>query len=121
MKSDLSHTVPEGRKCQCDNCGHVCTADELNEIEDLEQRIGAGNVIPAGDCPKCGCLSFMLPDPWANDRIQFARLLAELCATYTFTPEVMCELREYMAMDNKQINALLDRAETVWQQAKKEI
>jgi predicted nucleic-acid-binding Zn-ribbon protein len=47
----------------CDNCGYGCDKSELNDIRDLEQRldfpIGHPDCIePAGECPKCGCLSY---------------------------------------------------------------
>lgn len=40
----------------CANCGGTWPAEELKDIEDLEQRIEPGQPCPSGECPKCGCL-----------------------------------------------------------------
>lgn len=40
----------------CQNCDWEGTEDECDEIEDYEQRVGAGESAPAGQCPECGCL-----------------------------------------------------------------
>lgn len=46
---------------KCCNCGiHVNTKD-LVEIENLGQRISAGEIVPSGECPRCGALCH----PWA--------------------------------------------------------
>lgn len=46
----------------CDNCRLYCTVSELEPIRDLEQRLDAGGVVPAGQCPSCGALSYLRPD-----------------------------------------------------------
>ena len=48
--ADTKHT--------CDNCGIVWTADELERIEDIENRIDPGSVVPSGECPACGSLCY---------------------------------------------------------------
>lgn len=45
----------------CDNCRLYCAVSELDPIDDLEQRLDAGGVVPAGQCPSCGALSYLLP------------------------------------------------------------
>lgn len=43
----------------CGCCEHECVADELNPIEDPGLRLCAGDPLPAGQCIKCGSLSYI--------------------------------------------------------------
>lgn len=43
---------------RCDNCGIAWTDDELERIEDIENRIDPGSVVPSGECPACGSLCY---------------------------------------------------------------
>lgn len=50
-------------QCKCDNCGHVCDEDDLNEPAHLHERLDRplddpDCIVPAGECPKCGALSY---------------------------------------------------------------
>ncbi len=42
----------------CDNCGHVERAGNCNPIVDPGQRLCTGDPCPAGECTKCGSLSY---------------------------------------------------------------
>ena len=48
--------------CTCGNCGLTCNEDELrvtlSETPDLKLRLDPGDVVPAGECPYCGCLTY---------------------------------------------------------------
>lgn len=46
----------------CDNCRLYCAVTELDRVEDLEQRLDPGGVVPAGQCPSCGALSYLQTD-----------------------------------------------------------
>jgi len=49
-------------KAKCDNCGLLvvrCKADLAN-IPQLFERIEPGNEVPAGECPSCGCLCYVV-------------------------------------------------------------
>lgn len=46
-------------KHQCDNCGERYSDVDLHPIQDLEQRIDPGSVVPSGECPKCGALTYI--------------------------------------------------------------
>ena len=46
----------------CDNCRLYCSVDELDPIQDLDQRMDPGGVVPAGQCPSCGALAYLQPD-----------------------------------------------------------
>lgn len=43
---------------RCDNCMWNGDVGELNPIKDLEARLDPGGVVPAGECPECGCLAY---------------------------------------------------------------
>jgi predicted RNA-binding Zn-ribbon protein involved in translation (DUF1610 family) len=43
----------------CDNCGHRCPADDLDEYKDFWSRVTVGGIVPAGDCPKCGAFAYV--------------------------------------------------------------
>lgn len=44
----------------CDNCCKTWTAGELEDIQDIYERVEAGATIPSGDCPECGSLCYPL-------------------------------------------------------------
>ena len=44
----------------CDNCRLYSGEDELDPIQDLEQRLTPGGVVPAGQCPHCGALAYLV-------------------------------------------------------------
>jgi hypothetical protein len=47
----------------CDECGHVFEIPEDNDfanIPDLNKRIEPGGTVPACECPKCGCLAYLI-------------------------------------------------------------
>jgi hypothetical protein len=46
--------------CECDNCGHRCGCSKLAQIHNLLDRLDVGGEMPAGDCPKCGCFSYLV-------------------------------------------------------------
>jgi hypothetical protein len=45
---------------ECDNCGNIEPDDGMNEVKDLEQRCDKGGPMPAGECSKCGALSYTI-------------------------------------------------------------
>lgn len=45
----------------CDNCTTIHPFEDLNDIEDLDERVEAGGMVPAGECPDCGCLAYPVP------------------------------------------------------------
>jgi len=49
-------------KVKCDNCGfetnQVNLKVSLADIPDLGKRLDPGGVVPAGECPKCGALTY---------------------------------------------------------------
>lgn len=49
---------------KCDNCGARYASDDvritLETVSGLEQRLTPGSVVPAGECPDCGALCYLL-------------------------------------------------------------
>ena len=54
--------------CLCDNCGEVLDSSELASIKDAEIRLTPGTETPAGECPHCYALAFVLTADQARDR-----------------------------------------------------
>lgn len=50
--------------CGCDNCEWEGPQTELRcqleDIPDLAQRLDVGSEVPAGECPKCGALAYLV-------------------------------------------------------------
>lgn len=55
--------------------------------------------------------------PWEVDRVQFARLIAELEAAGAFTPEIMERLAHGMDLDEGCVGLIVDRAQKAWARA----
>lgn len=48
--------VDQSDASECQNCGDLLHNDSLKEIDDLSQRVAAGEPAPSGECPHCGAL-----------------------------------------------------------------
>ena len=50
--------------CECDNCGFSCNESEIKnrwpDIPHLGERVEPGGTVPAGECPRCGALTYRL-------------------------------------------------------------
>ena len=44
---------------KCDNCDWEGQGDKLDMMSDFEERVEAGSIIPAGQCPECGALAYI--------------------------------------------------------------
>ena len=53
---------------RCDNCGARRKAGHLDHIEGASERLYAGEEVPAGQCPDCGCCCFLVHDRCAAVR-----------------------------------------------------
>lgn len=40
----------------CQNCTRIFKLDQLKPVKDLDQRVGPGETVPTGECPKCGAV-----------------------------------------------------------------
>ena len=61
-----------------------------------------------------------MTDKWDNNLIQFARLLCEIEQAGGITNDVMQTLQTEMDLHESDICELLERAQTIWDNAKKE-
>jgi len=99
VKTEKMEREDEGPdQYQCDNCSKVWTFEQLHSISDLSERVEAGGIVPAGECPECGCLSYAVKHE--NPR-SFARV--------SWTAEDVRTLREDLTQD--QAEAFLRRHE----------
>ena len=46
--------------CECANCSWRGDVSDCNEIHDLLDRVEVGEEFPAGECPECGALTYLL-------------------------------------------------------------
>ena len=46
--------------CECGNCTWRGDVSECNEIHRLLDRVETGDEFPAGECPKCGALTYLV-------------------------------------------------------------
>ena len=60
----IEHNYPykDVYMCRCDNCGTAWTNEQLKPIVDAEQRLTPGEETPAGACPECWALAFVVKD-----------------------------------------------------------
>lgn len=54
--SQKSHEV----MVSCGNCDWTGRENECNEIDHFHERVGPGETVPAGECPKCGALAHLV-------------------------------------------------------------
>jgi len=49
------------RPCKCYNCDKITAEDELKTIVRYHERVQPGDTgVPAGECPACGCLAYVV-------------------------------------------------------------
>jgi hypothetical protein len=52
-------------ECRCDDCDWSGPYRELgktlHEIHRLAERLDVGGIVPAGECPECGCFAYVEP------------------------------------------------------------
>lgn len=53
--------------CLCDNCGETLSSSDLAPIKDCQERLTPGCETPAGECPHCYALAYVVkPTVLAN-------------------------------------------------------
>lgn len=97
---------------RCQNCEWEGTDDELGcrfeDIPDLSLRIAPGEIVPSGECPKCGCLCSVI-DQAARIRHVAPELLA-VCKQLVWSIESPDALNEAVIADAKKIIARAEGA-----------
>lgn len=61
----------------CENCLKLWRDDELEEIDDIWERVSPGEPMPSGECPECGALC--QPDTVDSRLRDAAKDLLEAC------------------------------------------
>ena len=56
----LAVLIEPSHVAKCDNCGNSWFGSQLAVMRDIEQRLTANGVVPAGECPTCGALCYCL-------------------------------------------------------------
>lgn len=102
----------------CDDCEFVGTLEDLDPIDDLEERVAVGELMAAGQCPDCGSLISVedadVPSYTVDNMIELARergLIPDLSEVRTQLSEALARL-EYLKperFDNAEHAANWDR------------
>lgn len=62
IERQTTHMQFKDRMCACDNCGAIYHENHLAEIKKYSERVDPGSVVPAGACPDCEALCYLLLD-----------------------------------------------------------
>lgn len=46
--------------CECANCDWKGAVEEVEQIQHFWERVEPGEIMPAGECPKCGALAHLV-------------------------------------------------------------
>lgn len=60
MPASIEANGHANRKAACQDCDWEGKASECKEIADYEDRVGAGEDVPCGECPECGALAHII-------------------------------------------------------------
>lgn len=58
----LPEDIEDNARCECDSCDRVMEAWECNPIEEFHKKMKVGDLVPAGECPYCGGLAYLMED-----------------------------------------------------------
>jgi hypothetical protein len=70
--------------CSCENCDWTGPESELGktlcEIHHLWERLDEGGIVPAGECPECGCFAYLpeIADPLRDNAPAMLAALREM-------------------------------------------
>lgn len=58
--SEVMRLCDDNTKVECADCDWTGTGADLDFMPDFEDRVTAGEIAPAGQCPECGCLAHVV-------------------------------------------------------------
>jgi hypothetical protein len=59
--TDFREDVAGNPEVYCQNCPWTGHMADVQPMEDMAARIAPGEIVPAGECPKCGALCQLVP------------------------------------------------------------
>ena len=59
----MTEPRPDPPDVKCQDCEWTGGRDEVESYRDFWDRVEPGDVVPAGDCPKCGAFAMLVPRP----------------------------------------------------------
>ena len=54
--------VADNADCRCEHCGGLYEGRDMDPINEPETRVIAGKPVPAGQCPNCGALAYVITE-----------------------------------------------------------
>ena len=59
----LNYDVPETERARCADCGWQGLAKNCDMVVDAQERLDPGCTVPAGQCPECRALAYLVEEP----------------------------------------------------------
>lgn len=78
---NIEECEPLPQMHECQDCGQLSKEEDLRPIEDLHQRVAAGELMPSGECQWCGALCHPTDKQWPEWEV---KLIRNECGNYTF-------------------------------------
>lgn len=91
----------------CSVCDKVFEAGTLKAVSEIEFDL---------ICPKCAKKTAR--NLWKNDKVQFARLIAEAEAAGAFTPKVLKDMADSMDLYRDEVRTVIGRAQDYFDEVK---
>ncbi len=57
------YLLEDDRAVECGDCQWHGAAADLDPIADAQERLYPGEIVPAGQCPSCGTLAYLVEEP----------------------------------------------------------
>ena len=54
--------VADDADCRCEHCGNRYSGRDMDPINEPETRVISGKPVPAGQCPNCGALAYVVTE-----------------------------------------------------------
>lgn len=61
--SEVMQLVANNDAVKCGDCQWTGKGEDLAVMLEFEGRVSAGEIVPAGECPKCGALAHLAKRP----------------------------------------------------------
>lgn len=61
LKAEVSRDEAR-RKVACADCDWTGAEEECNPLQNISERVGPGEIMPAGECPECGAVAHLIDE-----------------------------------------------------------